>query len=249
MSDLLSFQYENGKLEKTWILSLPAGWSCPGAFECLAKADRLTGKITDGEHQRERCYAASQEIYPNVRESRWSNFELLKGLGSAEKMAELLMASLDAREMRRGIPDVVRIDGSGDVFNRAYLDAWSIVARERPATEIYGYTKSFHILPHKAELPFALVVSEGSRWPISMARDKGYSVAHIVWSEAEAESKGLPIDHDDTHARAADHDFALLLHGGQKKGSEAAAALRVLKAEAKARGEAHGYSRAKRIAA
>src|SRR5262245_18184980 len=33
----------------TLIFDLPAGWTCPGAAACLAKASRETGRITDGE--------------------------------------------------------------------------------------------------------------------------------------------------------------------------------------------------------
>ena len=32
-----------------YTFSLPSGYSCPGASECLSKADKDTGKITDGK--------------------------------------------------------------------------------------------------------------------------------------------------------------------------------------------------------
>ena len=44
---------------------------------------------------------------------------------------------------------------------------------------------------------------------------------------------GLEIDHDDTHAFESDESFALLLHGTQPAGSEAADALKVLKKKGK----------------
>ena len=56
--------------------------------------------------------------------------------------------------------------------------------------------------------------------------------AKVVFSEAEAEKLGLEIDHDDSHAARPsmrDKDFALLIHGTQPKGSEAATALKELK--------------------
>lgn len=45
----LSFAKGNAKLRQPglYTFSLPAGWSCPGALECLAKADRNTGRILD----------------------------------------------------------------------------------------------------------------------------------------------------------------------------------------------------------
>ena len=54
----------------------------------------------------------------------------------------------------------------------------------------------------------------------------------VVFSEAEAEEKGLPIDHDDSHAARPsmrDQDFALLIHGTQPKDTEASKALKALK--------------------
>jgi len=53
-----------------------------------------------------------------------------------------------------------------------------------------------------------------------------------VFSEAEANSLGLDIDHDDSHAANPawrDNSFALLVHGTQPAGSEAATALKELK--------------------
>ena len=49
-----------------------------------------------------------------------------------------------------------------------------------------------------------------------------YSV--VVYSVEKAKELGLKIDVDDTLAWDSDESFALLLHGGQPKGSEAAAA-------------------------
>ena len=242
----LSFAKGNAKLKQPglYTFSLPAGWSCPGALECLAKADRNTGRILDAaesafadavdKYFREfRCFAASAEYQPFVRDSRWGNFELLRSLKSAEKMAKQILADIPRKA------SMIRIDTSGDLFSRAYVDAWRIAA-ENSDQLFYGYTKSFHLLPHKSELPRNLrfVASEGSRYPIELAREKGYSVASVVFSVEEAEERGLPIDHDDSHAMAADHDFALLLHGTQPKGSEAAAALSALKRQGH-----KGYSR------
>ena len=54
----------------------------------------------------------------------------------------------------------------------------------------------------------------------------------MVFSEEEAEARGLEIDHDDSHAAVPswlNNDFALLVHGVQPAGSEAARALSALK--------------------
>jgi hypothetical protein len=63
-----------------------------------------------------------------------------------------------------------------------------------------------------------------------------------VFSESEALELGLEIDHDDSHAARPslkDQDFALLIHGIQPKGTEAAAALKQLKGKG-------SYSRTKK---
>ena len=96
-STQLKFGRGNAKLDKTIItFSLPAGWSCPGAKLCMAKANRETGKLTDGSNQEFRCFAASAEAaFPGVRESRWHNMDLLKGR-TREQMYGLIMESLPA---------------------------------------------------------------------------------------------------------------------------------------------------------
>ena len=46
---LLRFQFGNAKLSKLVAhVSLPSGFTCPGAKECLTYANRETRKITDG---------------------------------------------------------------------------------------------------------------------------------------------------------------------------------------------------------
>lgn len=92
---LLHFGNGNAKLRKgIATFSLPAGWTCPGAKDCLAKANRETGKITDGDNIKFRCFSASNEaIFPAVRKARWKNFELLKNK-SKEEMIDLILKSL-----------------------------------------------------------------------------------------------------------------------------------------------------------
>lgn len=224
--DLLSFGKGNAKLDgeatPIYTFSLPAGWACPGAKDCLAKAARETGKITDGPDTTFRCFAASMEKYPSVRNSRWRNFDMLRSAKTRDAMAELIIASLP-REAQ-----LVRIHVSGDFFNGEYLRAWIDTARARPAVIFYAYTKSVDYLPARATLPsnLRITVSDGTRFDIDKARALGYAVASVAFDL----NGSLPIDHDDSHAIAADRDFALLIHGTQPKGSDAAAALKAVKA-------------------
>ena len=54
--------------------------------------------------------------------------------------------------------------------------------------------------------------------------EHGLRSARVVFSAEEAAARGLAIDHDDSHAMTHGADFALLLHGAQPRGSDAAAA-------------------------
>ena len=87
METLLKFGEPNAKLKKMLkklslklkTFTLPAGHTCPGANECLSRADRITGKIKDGPNTLFRCFAASAEaVYPSLRKMVWHNFELIK---------------------------------------------------------------------------------------------------------------------------------------------------------------------------
>ena len=68
--------------------TLPAGHSCPGARECLSRADRETGKIKDGKETNFRCFEASLEcIFPSLRELAWHNFSELRLCNDSSAMA------------------------------------------------------------------------------------------------------------------------------------------------------------------
>lgn len=227
---LLTFGNGNAKLDNILTLSLPAGYSCPGAKDCLARADVDLGTIVDGPDQKFRCFAASQEaVYSNVRKSRWHNFQLLtqaKLAGGVMAMAQLIKDSLPAKF------DKVRVHVSGDFFCMEYFQAWIAVAVSMPDKVFYAYTKSLpywkanqHLIPDN----FRLTASEGGKHD-AMILTESFTSAKVVFHPDEAGD--LPIDHDDSHAYSENRQsFVLLLHGVQKKDSEAAAALRKLKAE------------------
>lgn len=207
--------------------SLPAGYSCPGALKCLAKADPGSGKITDGPAQEFRCYAASHEcVYPNVRKLRWYNYELLMKASTKDAMVKLIIES---------IPDetkVLRIHVSGDFFSQEYFDAWAEVAAIKHEILFYAYTMSLHFwIARIISVPnnFILIASRGGRYSHLIDRfDLKEAVA--VFSPEDAADMGLEIDHDDSHAYdKTKSSFALLLHGQQKSGSKAAEAIQNMK--------------------
>ena len=138
---------------------------------------------------------------------------------------------------------IVRIHVAGDFFNSDYMWAWWLTASENPNTLFYAYTKSLRYwidIPNQMPIldNFILTASYGGRDDhlIDMTADSPIGEklrsTKVVFSEAEAEALGLEIDHDDSHAARPslrDQDFALLIHGTQPKGSEAATALKELK--------------------
>jgi len=232
---------------KIYSLDLLSGYSCPYAKACLSKAVVQSDgkrKIKDGKDNEFRCFSASQEVqYNNVFNLRKHNFDLLR---YSENKDLLLMNSLPKDT------GIVRIHVAGDFFNSEYMWAWWLTASENPDILFYAYTKSLRYwLDVVNEMPildnFILTASYGGR-DDHMIDDPTFNFrsAKVVFSEAEAEELGLEIDHDDSHAARPsmrDQDFALLIHGTQPKGSEAAEALKLLKKN----NVKHSYNREKKV--
>lgn len=222
-NDKLKFGKGNAKLSKDIAtFSIPAGHSCPFAYECEAKADRTTGKIKDGKHQTFRCFAASQEaLYPTVRNSRWHNFDLLRKIKTKQGMIDLIEASLPKKAT------MVRVHVSGDFFSQMYFDAWMDVAANHPDIKFYAYTKSIpYWLERRNIIPknFNLTSSKGGSKD-GMISLNNLKYAEVLFSEEQAAEMKLEIDHDDSHAYNGKKSFGLLVHGTQKKGTKAAVAL------------------------
>jgi len=210
--------------------TLPAGHTCPGAKDCLSRADRVTGKIKDGPDTEFRCFAASAEaVYPSLRNMVWHNFELIKDAlkNGVDDLANLICESLPKKF------DVLRVHVGGDYFSEKYLQAWIEVAKRNPDKVFYSYSKSLHFMK-KYALPSNLVLtaSRGGKYD-ELIDLHGWKEALVVYSKQEAIDKGLEIDHDDSHAAYGDDNFALLLHGVQPKGSAAGEALKQIKKLAK----------------
>ena len=217
---------------KIYSLDLLSGYSCPYADECLSKAvvqEDGKRKIKDGKNTKFRCFSASQEVqYTNVYNLRKHNFDMLRKLSCGE-MVDMIDKSLPKNA------GIVRIHVAGDFFSQQYMDAWYSVAVANPDILFYAYTKSTRFWVLQNEFPilhnFVLTASMGGRLDY-VTENYGLRKAVVVFSEAEAAELGLEIDHDDTHAAKPslrNQDFALLIHGTQPAGSEAAQALKELK--------------------
>jgi hypothetical protein len=237
----LRFGHGNAKLDAAvFTFSLPAGHTCPFALDCLSRANRETGTIRDGADVRFRCYAASMEArHPSVRRSRWFNFTQLRACRSTAEMAQLILDSLSP------FAGYVRVHGSGDFFSEAYFLAWLEVARRRPRTIFYAYTKALAWwVKHRTRVPntFLLTASTGGKQDHLISKHS-LRFAEVVFSEDEAKALGLSLDHDDCHAMTEGPSFALLLHGTQPKDSQAGRAVQSMRAA----GTFSGYGSSRRL--
>lgn len=204
-------------LAKAWVYSfdLPAGYTCPKANICLSRADRKTGKITDGKNCQFRCYAASGEWLSVVRNARWYNYELLK---ASDNMVDLILSSLP-RNAR-----IIRIHSSGDFFSDAYFNAWLEVAKVRSDIQFFAYTKVLKYVQAEKPSNLSIVYSIGGKDDALRTTEPA---CYVVKNEAEAEALNIkvacpsPEVADDYDFILRGESFAILLHGTQPAGSKA----------------------------
>lgn len=229
---LLRFSFDNSKLQGQGIagFSLPAGITCPSADACRSKFNRDTHKVQDGPNTRHRCFFASMEAsWRSLSNMTDANLAKLRAARTVEKMADLIEASLPQRGYK-----TIRIHIGGDFFNENYFLAWMEVARRNKDREFYAYTKELKTwLKFRKLVPknVALTASYGG---LHDALIKKHRLRHsvVVFHPDEAAALGLPIDHDDSHARDRKcKAFALLIHNTQPAGSAASAAVKRLKQE------------------
>lgn len=219
----------NGR--KVYSFDLPAGKTCPGARDCKSTAVQISlsrFQIKDGPHCKFRCFSASQEVvFPNVFYSRKHNLDCLRRCKTADRMAKSISDSLPKNA------GIIRLHVSGDFFGQAYFDAWLMVAVANPDRLFYAYTKSLLFWISRKITPNNLVLtaSLGGNYD-RLAERYNLRTARVVFSENEATELGLSIDHTDELAANPElrhENFALLLHGIQPKGSDAAQALKALR--------------------
>lgn len=239
-SSRLKFQDGNAKIPRgIKTFSIRAGYTCPGADQCLSKAvlgpdGRMS--VKDGPNTQYRCFMASGEgRLKQVYTAHKLNEDLLLQCRTKARMVQLFADSMPL------FVGAMRVHASGDFFNQMYFDAWLDVARLFPNTLFYGYTKSLPFWVKRLDqMPknLLLTASKGGKhdWMID-AYNLRYAV--VVFHPEEAERLGLEIDHDDSLAYTPGISrFANLLHGTAPKGSKHSAALKRMRAE----GIEFGYS-------
>lgn len=219
--------YELGYVGPHLILNRASGSvnGCIFAKDCDAWADRITGKITNGEHQEFRCYAASLEAaYSSVRSLVHHNSDVLREAWRDGREGGLF-ATLRDGLIREGAWDTraaVRIHSHGEFFHRDYWKAWLSIASSTPTNLYYCYTKAVPWYLDSwiaGEIPpnFRVTLSRGGTHD-HLIDLHGLKEAVVVESEADAWSRGLEVDHDDSHAALHDRSFALVIHGTGNKG-------------------------------
>jgi hypothetical protein len=175
--------------------NLPTGSTCPFALECKVTVDRTTGKF-DVKKGQYRCYAASPERFPAVREHRWRNFDLVKS-GISPKIPKDCKA--------------IRIHAAGDFFNQAYFDMWIALANENPDVEMWAYTKSLQYWVNRInDIPknLTLTASYGGRQDELIEKHGLKNVK--VYASQDLVPDDRPIDNNDDWARKPNVSFALL---------------------------------------
>lgn len=190
---------------RAWSWSLPSGTTCPGAVECLAKADRETGKISYGPGMKFRCYAAMTERYPSVRKRLWCNFDAVRGK-KKDEIKKVLTEAFPAKAK------LIRIHTAGDFFSQEYFDAWLEFCRGKPDVRFWAFTKSlpFWVIRLGSIPPnLELQASYGGRCD-HLIEEHNLKFARVVWSEDEANRLGLIIDTDDRLAAYPGPSFALM---------------------------------------
>ena len=175
--------------------NLPTGSSCPYAMECKVIVDRETGKfnIKRGQY---RCYAASPERFPGVREHRWNNYEYVK-------QGKLPVIPNKCKS--------IRIHASGDFFNQKYFDLWIQMAKNNPHVEMWAFTKSIQFWVNRIDdIPPNLIMtaSYGGKQDDLIEKYKLKNVK--VYKHISEVPKDRPIDNNDDWARIPKINFALL---------------------------------------
>jgi len=217
---------------KIYSLDLLAGVTCPGALDCKSWVVEAGGKrtIRDGRDSLFRCFSSSTEIqHKNVHALHAHNTQIIKSARSTKQILHRLSTDLPTNL------GILRYHVSGDFFTQSYLRAAYALALQHPGRLFYAYTKSLHYLDsldcvdlsNGRILPNFLITGSRGGKHDNLIDYLGIRTAKVIMAESEAGR--LPIDHDDSHAATTGGNFALLIHGVQPAGTDAAKALRALK--------------------
>lgn len=177
----------------------------------------------------------SQEVRsPSLYNLTRHNRDALGKAGSYKGMRDLIVEGL-TDVFKRDEIKAVRVHVGGDFFHQDYFDAWMVAASRFPNKTFYAYTKSLRMWISAKDrdlIPenFKLTASAGGKED-ELIEKHNLRKVQVVYHPEEAEALNLVIDHDDTHAMGDEGDFALLIHGPQRAGSDASKSQSKLKRE------------------
>lgn len=159
---------------------------CIGALHCLHLCYARQGRYT---------YTAAARV-------RVRNHRALLALGrSVQDVANALLRAISRLPRSVGI---IRLHDSGDLYSLAYLQAWILVARQRPDLVFYLFTKSVLLfLRIRDELPenFVVTFSEGGKWD---DRIPEYARRSIIFGSSESMQAHRPIVIDGNDPKRGD---------------------------------------------
>lgn len=189
----------------TSALDLPAGFTCPAADICLAKANRESGKIVRGKHNQVLCFQAKIESYASsVRRFRWSNLHAIKAMLKVSGMLAHVLSELQPTDSN------LRWHASGDIFNQTYLVEFEKFVAARPDVKVFGYSKvaaAVKYITDKNYPNWRFVFSHGSTQDAAAA-SLNLPQCYIVKDAAAAAAMGLPVACPTTTA-ANDYDYIM----------------------------------------
>lgn len=226
LAGLLSFSLGNGKLNKsTLIWAITAGLTCPAANLCRSHASYNAGVrvINDGPTTQFRCFAASAELqYTETYASRRRNWTIIKAVLAIGFDFAVQVLSTAIASNTKDNTELIRIHESGDFFSPQYRDLWFAVLAMFPSLKGYAYSKNLPLfLNIETPANFYLTASYGGEYDNLIDQGLFPRYAKVFMTEQQALNAGLPIDVDDRHC-FLDGPFALLVHGTQPRGTDAA---------------------------
>lgn len=228
----LTFGNGNAKIDSKIItFSLPAAITCPFAKDCKAKVVLINNKrkLIRDKNAKFQCFAAASELlFKNTFLARRYNLKLLRRAKTVDRMTDLIMRSLPNNF------DKCRIHVSGDFYSKDYLQAWINVAKRLPQKTFYAYTKSVPFIVEKKKLIPSNLVITCSMGGLNdkLIEKNNLKRVKVYFHPDDAKKDGVKIDHDDSLAiNPSIKRFGLLLHGVQKKNSDASKALSKMRKE------------------
>jgi hypothetical protein len=187
-------------------IAFPAGHSCIFAHACLAKPDRITGKITKfipldiPENEVYSCFdARGNARHINSRKLVWRNFDLAKEIvHDLPLLIETLEMSIHSLDNSRSKIKSFRIGAGGETyFHMNMYKAMREVSSNNRNVDFWGYSKNYAAVKHLFENPLSnmqMVYSIGGKPDKDkIMLDLNIPHCRVVKTYEQAASHNLPV--------------------------------------------------------